>query len=113
MTNDQRLVSLYYDMAYLGKGVKATKLKRAWYELAQANPNVTCSFWTGRLIDEEYTHELVGMATFAQMLENLEIPGRDGLNCLISDIDPDCYFFSDDPEFRKAQVNKYGFRIDP
>jgi hypothetical protein len=114
MTNDaERLVSFHYDMACMGKDDKAMRMKKAWYELARANPNTACSFWTGRLVDEEYTHELAGMATFAQMMENAETPGEGGLHYLVPDIDPDCYFFSDDPVLLRKQASKYGCRIDP
>jgi hypothetical protein len=114
MTNDaKQLALLHYDMACMRMDDKAIKMKQAWYILARANSNVSCSFWTSKMIDEEYTHELVGMATFAQMLENLETPGEGGLNYLVPDINPHRFFFSDDPRLRKEQVNKYGCIIDP
>jgi hypothetical protein len=115
MTNDaQLLVSCHCNMASMGSDNKAMKLKRAWEVLARANPNVSCSFWTGRMIDEEYTHELAGMATFAQMMENTATPGEGGLHYLVPDITPRFFFFfSDDPVLRREQVNKHRRIIDP
>jgi hypothetical protein len=114
MTNDaQQLVVFHNDMASIGSDSEVMKMKYAWFVIALANPDVACSFWTGRMIDEEYTHELAGMATFAQMLKNLKTPGKDGLHYLIPDIDPDCHFFSDDPILRREQVDKYRCMIDP
>jgi hypothetical protein len=109
-----RLISLHYYLACVGANKRATKAKHAWYELARANPTVTFPFWRERSGDGgEIVCEQICAPTFAQLLKNLEIPGKDGLNYFIPDVDPDYYFFSDDPVLKSKQVNKYGCILDP
>jgi hypothetical protein len=100
----ERLVSLHYYLACTWSLGKATKAKHAWYALARANPTITIPFWRERLMNEELIVEQMCAPTFAQLLENLRTPGKDGLEYFIPDVEPRCYFLSDDPVIMEKQL---------
>jgi hypothetical protein len=78
-----------------------------------ANPTITFPFWRGRLVDGKTICEQMCAPTFAQMISNLETPGKDGLEYFIPDVDPRCYFLSDDPVVMQEQLKGRRRIIDP
>jgi hypothetical protein len=108
-----RLMSVHYYLACGGRHKKATRAKHAWYALALANPTITFPFWRGRFVDEKMIMEQYADPTFAQMLINLGTPGKDGLEFFIPDINPRCFFLSDDPVIMQQQLKGRRIIIDP
>jgi hypothetical protein len=108
-----RLVSIHYFLACGWRSREATRAKHAWYEIAGANPTITVPFLIERLVNGKRRVEQMCAPTFAQLEENLKIPGKDGLYYFIPDIDPDCYFLSDDPKTMQEQLKGRRCIIDP
>jgi hypothetical protein len=104
--DSKRLLDLHYYVACVGCDGKAMLMKRAWYILAEANLNRTCTFWGDG--------DPMCIRTYAELIHNAATPGQDGLHYLIPDVWLRYYyFFSDDPKLRKLQMIEYCDILDP
>jgi hypothetical protein len=109
----KKLASFHYLLASNWSYKQATKMKLGWYEIAHVNPAIICTYKKVRIIGGKVEYFATYNITFAQILENLKTPDKEGIRYLVPEFLPSRFFLSDDLELMEKQLRGRRCLIDP